>query len=323
MSYKKPEIMLMPALEILGITGLQEGKEDAMPFLMNELKDMKYVKRLNELADSDTFFYATFNYSFENSGYSAECVLGKKITKEVHAPEGLTIVDFPERLVARFHHDGRIEGKEEIYDYIFSEWIPKSGFQFADVFEIEEFRVNEDTGETEKGMCICLSIDPVGEQVDYPDPEIVRLDEMYVAGITRKELPYENASLKMWSKLEKSNLNLNSNNDFIIGVNHNIEKDSSENIRDYLIGKIVDKDQPLPEGIERIKIPKQQYARFVLKGHLSKLTDLYEYAVLQWVDNSKFKYCGTFEIEKYPADYDTKSDDMEMELYIPIMPARF
>ncbi len=323
MSYKKPEIMLMPALRILGITGLQEGKEDAMPFLMNELRDMKYLERLNKHTESETFYYATYNYSFENSGYSTECVLGKRISKDIHVPEGLTIVDFPERLVARFHHDGRIEGKEDIYDYIFSEWIPDSGFEFADIFEIEEFRVNDETGESEKGMCICLSINPVGEHVDYPDPEIVWLDKMYVAGFTVKELPYENASLKMWNKLYKTNLNLSSKEDFILGINHNMEKDSPENIRDYLIGKIVDKNQKLPEGMSLIKIPKQQYARFILKGHLSKITDLYEYAVLQWIDNSKYKYSGTFEIEKYPADYDVKSDEAEMELYIPVMPARF
>ena len=323
MSYKKPEIILMPALKILGITGLQEGKEDAMPFLMKELEEMKFMNTLSILTESNTFYYATYNYSFENSGYSAECVLGKQITREIELPDGLTIVDFPERLVAKFHHNGRIEGKESIYEYIFSEWLPESGFEFADVFEIEEFRINPETGESEKGMCICLSIDPVGEQVDYDEPEIVWLDEIHIAGLSLKALPYENASLKMWKKLIESEPVLKSKDKHIWDVNYNIINDSSENVRDFLIGKLIDKDESVPDDLNVIRIPKQQYAKFTLKGHLSKITDLYEYAVLQWIDSSKYKYSGTFELEKYPEDYDVKSDDAEMELFIPIMPARF
>jgi len=83
---------------------------------------------------------------------------------------------------------------------------------------------------------------------------------------------------------------------------------------DYMAGMVVDRDAPLPEGMEKRTVPAAEYAVFTCA--LSSIGETYQAIFREWQPNSSFAYDPSFpSFEQYPAE---GNRDQNVRIHIPV-----
>jgi AraC family transcriptional regulator len=75
------------------------------------------------------------------------------------------------------------------------------------------------------------------------------------------------------------------------------------------------------EKLEILTVPKQTYAVVKHKGPIQGLPKTLSWFVLNWLPSSGYRGIDGYELEVYPKDYQSQSQDAEMEYWIPIVRA--
>ncbi|MCE9605257.1 MAG: GyrI-like domain-containing protein [Planctomycetia bacterium] len=87
---------------------------------------------------------------------------------------------------------------------------------------------------------------------------------------------------------------------------------------DYLCGVEVEPNSELPDGLTRIRIPKQRYAVFTHRGNVSGIAATFDYIWNQWFPSSGCLSVETPCVECYSEDFDAASGRGSIEIWIPI-----
>ena len=102
------------------------------------------------------------------------------------------------------------------------------------------------------------------------------------------------------------------------GLSYNFDTEKSE--FDYIAGFEVGADSPVPEGMQRVEVPAQQYA--VFECSLPALMETIQYAYDEWVPKSSYQRSPDgFELEVYDERFMPDEGKLEMSLWAPIEPA--
>jgi len=90
----------------------------------------------------------------------------------------------------------------------------------------------------------------------------------------------------------------------------------------YMAGVEVDKDTPLPEGMDRKVVPKSRYAVFTVNGNNAngEIGKAFYYIYFIWLPNSE--YCidenALLDFEYYDERWDCQFGAAQMDIYVPV-----
>ncbi len=85
---------------------------------------------------------------------------------------------------------------------------------------------------------------------------------------------------------------------------------------DYLAGFEVDGIDEIPAGMSSWKVPEQTYAVFPCT--IKSIGEAYQYAFQTWLPKSGYQHVKGPDFELYDEDFDPKSKDPELTIFIPI-----
>lgn len=95
--------------------------------------------------------YAVGFFEHFNPSHPFEKWACKEVSDFENIPDGMSTIEIPEGLYAVFHYKGDNSQAAEMYNYIFTEWMPNSGYQLdlRPHFEIlgEDYRYNDPNSE--------------------------------------------------------------------------------------------------------------------------------------------------------------------------------
>ncbi|WP_413282698.1 helix-turn-helix domain-containing protein [Vibrio sp. MA40-2] len=77
-------------------------------------------------------------------------------------------------------------------------------------------------------------------------------------------------------------------------------------------------DNQAMERMQLLNIPSQTYAVIRHSGPLDELASSIEWVLLHWLPSSGYIAIDGYEIEKYPADFDSNSNEQVVEYWLPI-----
>ncbi len=83
---------------------------------------------------------------------------GKAVTPDADIPSGMTCRFIPEADYAVFEHHGALDTLQKTYDRIFREWLPTSGYDYADQDDFEVYDQRFNYGEPDSIMEIWIPI---------------------------------------------------------------------------------------------------------------------------------------------------------------------
>jgi AraC family transcriptional regulator len=92
---------------------------------------------------------------------------------------------------------------------------------------------------------------------------------------------------------------------------------------DYMAGVEVKGSSELPDGFSEVTMPRQRYAVFAHKGHVSKLAETCRAIEQEWLPKSKYAFAlgiagtpGFF--ERYGKSFDPQLGTGDIEVWVPI-----
>ena len=87
---------------------------------------------------------------------------------------------------------------------------------------------------------------------------------------------------------------------------------------DYMCGVEVSADSVVPEGLSQLQVAEQRYAVFTHRGHISTIGGTWEAIFKQWMPASGYTGVKAPQFETYGSDFDSRSGDGVVEIWIPI-----
>ena len=79
-------------------------------------------------------------------------------------------------------------------------------------------------------------------------------------------------------------------------------------------------DSPVPEGMQKLRLPAGQYAVFIHHGPASAFESTMQYIFVQWLPESKYELDVRPQFEVLEEGYDPLDVNAQEEVWIPIRP---
>ncbi|MBN1967881.1 MAG: AraC family transcriptional regulator [Candidatus Delongbacteria bacterium] len=125
----------------------------------------------------------------------------------------------------------------------------------------------------------------------------------------------------LWHNFVKEKDKINGiNGHFAIGYCE-MKCDGKNGEATYYAGLPVDSNINIPEGFEKVDVPKKDYAVFAHKGSLRNLPNTFHYIHSDWIKDSGYILDGDFEFEYYDDDFNSDNPDDDNSIvyvYIPV-----
>lgn len=129
----------------------------------------------------------------------------------------------------------------------------------------------------------------------------------------------------LWEKLHTNYGQLSTVYDFFTGVIDVTQAHLDGRHLEYWAGVELDSSVGLPElplvlspNLAYREIPTQTYAVIKHKGDITELPDVLRWFIFHWLPSSSYRGVDGYELERYPADFDIRDSESEMEYWIPI-----
>jgi len=101
-----------------------------------------------------------------------------------------------------------------------------------------------------------------------------------------------------------------------------VKFNSDDNGFEYLAGVALSSFDGLPSELRMVRIPAQDYAVFVHRGHVSAIRETMKAIWNEYLPQSALKVADATEFERYGSSFDPRSDPRsgngEIEIFIPI-----
>ncbi|NPV88392.1 AraC family transcriptional regulator [Coprothermobacteraceae bacterium] len=139
----EPKFVVKEETKVIGMEVLRTEDEKPEDRVITRLWE-KFTARLPEIKNKKAH-WAALGICRETEG-SGLCVYmaGAEVDSFDFVPEGMVTMVLPKAKYAVFTHEGPLEKIGETYDYIYREWLPKSGYrQVAPGFELYDERFSK------------------------------------------------------------------------------------------------------------------------------------------------------------------------------------
>lgn len=159
-------------------------------------------------------------------------------------------------------------------------------------------------------------------------PEITHIDEFSVIGMADHFTPLGSEGTgsppdnmivipKLWQKL-RSHLRLLDEGRLGLRAGVVGAAAAPDGKLEYLAGVQMLADMAVPKGFEKRQVPGGSYAKFTHKGPASAVGHTMHYIYGAWLPKSGRQLTEGPEFSLYPPDYDPKSEDGELYIYLPL-----
>ncbi|MBC8384019.1 MAG: GyrI-like domain-containing protein [Candidatus Cloacimonetes bacterium] len=145
-------------LDDMTLIGIEKRIDNPMtiPQVWRELSNRE--DEIINLANPEEFWSAAYDYD-QKTGFSEfSIIVGREVNSTDEIPEGMTYRNIPGRKYAVFSHRGPLDNLGETYNAIYTEWLPKSGYEHDMSDELEFYDNRFKYGEPDSEMFIYVPI---------------------------------------------------------------------------------------------------------------------------------------------------------------------
>jgi AraC family transcriptional regulator len=93
---------------------------------------------------------------------------------------------------------------------------------------------------------------------------------------------------------------------------------ASDGKLEYICGVEVSEFAGVPAELTRVRIPPQRYAVFTHRGHITGIRGTWIAILNKWLPESGYREANTPEFEKYGPQFDPRTGNGSLEIWIPI-----
>ncbi|MDO3388250.1 GyrI-like domain-containing protein [Gilvimarinus sp. SDUM040013] len=157
-------------------------------------------------------------------------------------------------------------------------------------------------------------------------PKFVNLDSLNIVGVQVAGSPADGSFGKTWPVLFERNSELPSKvgMDVAYGVQSYSKELMKQGQWKYTAGLEVSKTDNIPDGMELISVPSNQYAVFEYKGVVGpELGELFQNIYKQWLPNSGYELAGEYDFERYDSRFKGPANpESVLDIYVPVKKPR-
>ncbi|MCF7792921.1 MAG: GyrI-like domain-containing protein [Candidatus Cloacimonetes bacterium] len=128
-----PEFVNLDEMKVVGIQSYMSNNLNLIGNLwerfMERAEEVEYQKFEN-VGVGISYGSNVISEDPEKMEYHYFHLVGYPVKKVKKLPEGICWKSVPEGLYAKFTYKGKLENLGKIYDYIFMEWLPESGYEY-------------------------------------------------------------------------------------------------------------------------------------------------------------------------------------------------
>jgi len=133
-----PEIVSMKALTLIGFEKDFDDENMAeIPSMWMKL--MQVENQIKNRANNTEAWGASYNMDYSGDSFSFTYFAGYEVTDTETVPEGMVAHVAPASKYAKFSHFGPLENLSQTYTYIYSHWLPTSGYKEGNGNELEMY----------------------------------------------------------------------------------------------------------------------------------------------------------------------------------------
>ena len=129
-----PEIMIRPAIKLVGIVQQYDNADLSLPKLWSAFRPYR-DKIANRIGDESFGIYESYEEDGDDIKFSYVCCAPVKNFDQI--PEGMTARELPEQMYAKFIHRGSIANLDMTLKYIWGSWLPKSKYDYVEKPDFE------------------------------------------------------------------------------------------------------------------------------------------------------------------------------------------
>lgn len=149
------------------------------------------------------------------------------------------------------------------------------------------------------------------------EPTITKHEQMTVIGMSTTFVPEEDHDIpQLWQRFMSQAHTIE--NRRRVNACFGVSMCEGEHFR-YIAGVAVEADTPVPEGMESVLIPAQDYAVFTHKGTLESLPQTMQYIFSTWLSNTHYTTTDSPDFELYDERYIPNHPDSAFDIYVPIV----
>ncbi len=155
-------------------------------------------------------------------------------------------------------------------------------------------------------------------------PEIIERDRFVAVGIEREyDSPDFSGAVSQWQEFWSKNHELKAvNNNCFYGISvvptRTRQKNNCLGTFKYLAAHEATDDEPLPEGMTRLVLPAQKYAKYTYKGPISGFQSFIMNVWTHYLPESGLEIVESPELEVYDERFSMDSHESEMDYLVPV-----
>ncbi len=133
-----PEIVSMKDLTLIGFEkNFDANNMTEIPSMWMKL--MQVESQIKNRANNTEAWGASYNMDSGGDSFSFTYFAGYEVTDTKIVPEGMVVHVAPASKYAKFSHFGPLENLSQTYTYIYSHWLPTSGYKTGNGNELEMY----------------------------------------------------------------------------------------------------------------------------------------------------------------------------------------
>lgn len=154
-SKMKPTFVTKPAFDVVGLSYVGKNEHSEIPAMWQQ-----FLPRIEEpgRAEPDVAYGVCISHGEGLADGKFEYVAGVEVRHQEPVPDGMVRRHIPQRKYARFTHHGPLDKLGETYQAIYDSWLPNSGMELDDMFDMEEYTATFEPGSPDSEMYIYVAV---------------------------------------------------------------------------------------------------------------------------------------------------------------------
>ena len=126
---------------------------------------------------------------------------------------------------------------------------------------------------------------------------------------------------KVWEQFKQRHKEVQNSSDNMKHYGVSVNPNQAECSFRYIASAEVSEFEEIPEGMEKVEIPKETYFVFIHKGKKDKIGETY-CGIMEEIPKTRMKQKEEFWVEFYDQRWKEESEDSEFEIWIPVEEAK-
>jgi len=153
----EPEIMMQPAVKLVGIASQYNNTDLNLPRLWSAFRPYKNTIP-NRISDDAFGIYESYEERDDDVSFVYVCAVSVNCFDDI--PDGMTARELPEQMYAKFTHLGPVANLDQTLKYIWGSWLPKSNYDYVERPDFELYRSGFNDADPKNELYLHIPITP-------------------------------------------------------------------------------------------------------------------------------------------------------------------